>query len=352
MTAIVDTFNHEAFIEQALDSVLSQGLSQEDLEILVVDDGSTDRTPQILEKFKRRIRILRKNNGGQASAFNVAIPLARGQIIAFLDGDDWWAKDKMTHVVEAFRDDSRAGVVGHGFYEFDELSERSVAVVPSAARRVSLRTVQDGTDFRAIMCFLGTSRVAIRKTILDLVGPIPNALVVEADEYMSTIAVARSHALLLQQPLTYYRLHGGNLYQFRDGDIGKIERKMRVLRELGTTLRGGLSRALLEDTVIGAVVEPIDVEARRYKLICAGGTSAETFRVERASMRLSYKHMPWKYRLFKGFVLALTLLLPPKTFYKIQHFYSRMDLRRLRRFTGEPVGTGFIDSQKGNNDAR
>ena len=65
VTAIVDTFNHEAFIEEALDSVLGQGLSPAELEVLVVDDGSTDRTPEILAKFGARARILRQKNGGR-----------------------------------------------------------------------------------------------------------------------------------------------------------------------------------------------------------------------------------------------------------------------------------------------
>jgi len=351
VTAIVDTFNHEAFIEQALASVLSQGFSPNDLEILVVDDGSTDRTSELVEKFAARVRILRKKNGGQASAFNAAIPLARGEIIAFLDGDDWWAKDKLLNVLKMFRSDPRIGVVGHGFYEIDEVSGNSLAVVPDSHRHVTLQTLEDGIGFRNVMSFLGTSRVAIRKQVLDLVGPIPPALVIEADEFMSTLAVAKSQAVLLQEPLTFYRMHGGNLYQFRDGDLGKMRRKMVVLGELGLALRRALASAQLEDEVINAVVEPVDVEAKRLKLICAGGMSWETFQVERASVRLAYKHMPWKYRLFKSFVLILTLLLPPKTFYKLHHSYSTMNLKRLRRFTGEPVAASVANSYKGKSDA-
>jgi hypothetical protein len=351
VTTIVDTFNQEAFIEQALDSVLGQGFSPNDLEILVVDDGSTDRTTEILEKFAARVRILRKKNGGQGSAFNAAIPLARGEIISFLDGDDWWAKNKLLSVLKMFRSDPRIGVVGHGFYEIDEVSGHSLAVVPDSQRHVSLRTVEDGIDFRSVMSFLGTSRVTIRKQVLDLVGPIPDGLVVEADEFMSTLAVAKSHAVLLQEPLTFYRMHAGNLYQFRDGDGAKIQRKMLVLAELSSALSRALPSARLEDNVVKAVVEPIDVETKRLKLICAGGMSWETFQVERASMRLAYRHMPWKYRLFKTFVLALTLLLPPKSFYGLRHYYTKMNLRRLRKFTGEPTAAISLSSYKGNNNA-
>jgi glycosyltransferase involved in cell wall biosynthesis len=351
VTAIVDTFNHEAFIEQALESVFSQEFSPDDLEIIVVDDGSTDRTSEILEKFAARVRILRKNNGGQGSAFNAAIPLARGEIVAFLDGDDWWSKHKLLTVLKMFRSDPRIGVVGHGFYEIDEGSGQSLEVVPSFRRHISLRNVEDGIGFRNVMSFLGTSRVAIRKQILDLVGPIPETLVVEADEFMSTLAVAHSQAVLLQEPLTFYRLHGGNLYQFRDGDLSKTRRKMMVLAELSLALRRELRRAQIENDVINVVVAPIDAEAKQLKLMCVGGTPWETFQVERATMRLAYKHMPWKYRIFKIFVLTLTVLLPPKIFYRMRRYYTKMNLKRLRRFTGEPVTAAFVDSSGGKSDA-
>ena len=86
VSVLIDTYNHERFIEEAIQSVLSQDFPASEREILVVDDGSTDRTAEILRKFASQIRILRKPNGGQASAFNLGIPQCRGEIVAFLDG--------------------------------------------------------------------------------------------------------------------------------------------------------------------------------------------------------------------------------------------------------------------------
>ncbi len=119
VTVLIDTYNHERFIEEAIVSVLEQDFPASEMQILVVDDGSTDRTSEIVRKFEPHVRLLRKKNGGQASAFNAGIPEARGAVVAFLDGDDWWAKDKLSVVTEYLAVRPRIGVVGHGIYEVD-----------------------------------------------------------------------------------------------------------------------------------------------------------------------------------------------------------------------------------------
>src|ERR1700685_2224372 len=114
ISVLVDTYNHERFIEEALVSVLEQDVAEAECEVVVVDDGSTDQTPEIVRKFAPRVRLIRKPNGGQASAFNARIPEARGEIISFLDGDDWWTRDKLTRVMQAITSDPSLGFVGHG----------------------------------------------------------------------------------------------------------------------------------------------------------------------------------------------------------------------------------------------
>src|ERR1700726_5064835 len=92
VTVLIDTYNHERFLERAITSVMEQDFPAAEVEILVVDDGSTDSTAAIAQRFAPRVQYIRKENGGQASAFNLGIPQARGEIIAFLDGDDWWQR--------------------------------------------------------------------------------------------------------------------------------------------------------------------------------------------------------------------------------------------------------------------
>src|SRR5215469_2382618 len=117
ISVLIDTYNHERYIEQAIVSALEQDFPPNDTEIVVVDDGSADKTPSIVQKFVPRVRHLRLQNGGQAAAYNASFPELQGRIVSFLDGDDWWAKEKLTTVAEAFDQNPDIAAVGHGFYE-------------------------------------------------------------------------------------------------------------------------------------------------------------------------------------------------------------------------------------------
>ena len=143
VTVLVDTYNHERFIEEAIVSVIEQDFPRGDVEILIVDDGSTDRTPEIVAKFEPRVRLVRKPNGGQASAFNAGIPQARGAIISFLDGDDWWKKNKLSAVDEGIRGKCIGGCPGprdrsgrqRHWRRFDSAAGRSLDTSTCVARK-------------------------------------------------------------------------------------------------------------------------------------------------------------------------------------------------------------------------
>src|SRR5262249_10958278 len=98
VTVLVDTYNYGQYIEDAIDSVLAQEFPPEQREILVVDDGSTDDTAERVRKYGDRIQFFCKPNGGQASALNFGIARAQGEIVALLDGDDYWLPGKLQRV--------------------------------------------------------------------------------------------------------------------------------------------------------------------------------------------------------------------------------------------------------------
>ena len=342
VTVLIDTYNHERFIEEAIVSVLEQDFPRAEVDILVVDDGSTDRTPEIVRKFEPHVRMLRKTNGGQGSAFNAGIPETRGEIVAFLDGDDWWAKAKLSVVMEYLACRPHIGILGHGIYEIDSDTRETTTTTPRHGGEIRFDTVAGGRFFRQMMCFFGTSRVTMRRSVLSRVLPVPESLVVEADEFISIMSAAYSAAGLLQQPLTFYRLHANNLFQVRRKDEVKLRRIQMVLAALARELRIRLGSSSVGSEIIDAIVEPLDVGSTRLRLTLDGGSRWETFQTERTDFRIAYKKGSPAYRLFQNFVLGCTLALSPKSFYRLRDWYSRSNWRRIRSILGEPVPNAEI----------
>src|ERR1700685_3567281 len=136
VTVLVNTYNHERFIARALSSVLEQDFPATKMETIVVDDGSTDRTSEIARSYVPHVRYIRKRNGGQVSAFHTGVTEARGQIVAFLDGDDWWAKNKISRVVAAFNSNPGIAAVGHGYYEVAKKGPFRLEMFPGGESRL------------------------------------------------------------------------------------------------------------------------------------------------------------------------------------------------------------------------
>ena len=98
VSVIVPLFNCEPYVQEALDSVLQQDI--DDLEIVAVDDGSTDATLDIVRAFGPRVRLLRQRNLGPAAARNCAVRASRGRYLAFIDADDLWRSGKLQAQLE------------------------------------------------------------------------------------------------------------------------------------------------------------------------------------------------------------------------------------------------------------
>jgi glycosyltransferase involved in cell wall biosynthesis len=98
VSVIIPVFNGEETICRAIDSVFAQ--SYQEWEVIVVDDGSTDSTKELLRKYGSKIRLVEQANGGVASARNHGVGLARGEYIAFLDHDDFWISEKLAIQIE------------------------------------------------------------------------------------------------------------------------------------------------------------------------------------------------------------------------------------------------------------
>ncbi|MCW2990196.1 MAG: glycosyl transferase, partial [Solirubrobacterales bacterium] len=126
VTVIISVYNGERFISDAVASVLAQdGI---DLECIVVDDGSTDLTPEIARGFADdRVRVIHQENRGVSAARNVGLAQARGEYVAFLDADDVWRPGKLGRQLELFRRDPALAIALTGYALGDhELRVREV----------------------------------------------------------------------------------------------------------------------------------------------------------------------------------------------------------------------------------
>lgn len=325
VTVLVDTYNHERFIEEALVSVVEQDFPAADMEIVVVDDGSTDRTPDIVRKFAPRARLLRKPNGGQASAFNAGIPEARGEIVAFLDGDDWWARNKLTCVSEAMAADPSVGIVGHGIIIVNRDGSHQAEVLREGFR-FRADTVEGAKLFRRRKSLLGTSRMTIRRDILRRIGRVPEAIRVQGDEYLFTMAAACSWTRILEYPLTYYRMHDSNAYQLAGHYSGALRNKQQSVLALSQSLSEQLKICAIDPDARRTIIDAVQAEADQLRLLTDGGWPWDMVRVELKIFGVVFAEASparWALKL-----LALTpgLVMPPRVYYRLRRRLEQNDL--------------------------
>ena len=132
VSTVIAAFNAERTIAETINSALAQ--EWENHEILVIDDGSTDRTATILEGFADRIRVKTQCNSGAAAARNLGARCASGKYVAFLDSDDYWVPDKLMKMVPALEANPEASLAFSEYLQIDDsnISRSSLCHAPSA----------------------------------------------------------------------------------------------------------------------------------------------------------------------------------------------------------------------------
>lgn len=221
VTALIGTYNQGRFIAEAIESVLAQDFPALEMEILVVDDGSTDTTPEIVKRYADRVRYVRKENGGQASVFNLGFAEARGEIVAMLDGDDVWLPGKVRAMVEEFERHPEAGLVYHPYQIWDPVkgicynTEFHPVTGDVPAKLTDLLTYGD----------FGTCGMAVQSSVIRKLLPVPETLTVYADLYLVCLMIFVAPVAARAEYLTRYRQHAENLTSFSAGDRARHERR-------------------------------------------------------------------------------------------------------------------------------
>lgn len=215
VSCIVPAFNAERFLAQAIDSIAGQ--SHPSLEIIVVDDGSTDRTGDVARSHSAGVRCIRQENGGGASARNHGVRHASGEYLAFLDADDLWHPQKIERQLSRFRERPALGI----------------SVTCMSNFRVSAHDadapVRAGGDGSVIPAYSMSTMMAGR-TAFERVGVFDDTLRHADDtEWFLRARAAGIEMELVEEVLAYRRLHSENLSL--TGRSASIDEYLRLLKK-------------------------------------------------------------------------------------------------------------------------
>jgi glycosyltransferase involved in cell wall biosynthesis len=184
VSIVVTTYNQAMYVDEAVESALSQSYANR--EVIVVDDGSTDGTIVVLERFGERITLIRQQNAGVAGSRNRGVRAAKGDLIAFLDGDDRWHRDKLSQQVEAFRRFPQAGLIACNARHVDTVGQiLEDSLFPMAVHRLCQgeRCILASCVANLIHenLIYSTSQVMIPRKIFDEVGVSDTTFPVASD---------------------------------------------------------------------------------------------------------------------------------------------------------------------------
>ena len=221
VSVIIPTYNRGWILTEAIDSVLAQ--DYEDYELIVVDDGSTDNTREILDDYGQDIMVLRQANKGVSAARNRGIAEAGGQLVAFLDSDDLWLPRKLSRQVDFFKLNPAAVI-----NQTEEIWIRNGARVNPKDRHRK----PSGMIFERSLglCLISPSAVMIKKPLFDAVGVFDENLPACEDYDLWLRVSCRYPVHLIDTPLIIKRGgHGDQLSKAPGLDRFRIQSLEKII---------------------------------------------------------------------------------------------------------------------------
>jgi glycosyltransferase involved in cell wall biosynthesis len=224
VSVVIPSFNYGRFLGRAIDSVLAQ--TYRHVECIVVDNGSTDHTPDVLASYADRVTILHESTKGPSAVRNAGIRAASGRYVAFLDADDFWLPEKLSRQVSLIETDEQIAVVGCrvqlmsaagqviGYKDFDEQASDPIDLVVQL-RRIALRDFWVGGS---------ASGALVRRGVFDAVGYWDETLHVAEDWDLWMRIGARFVVRNVPERLVSVCLHGTGTWRNAD----KLERGQRA----------------------------------------------------------------------------------------------------------------------------
>lgn len=216
ISVIIPNYNYEKFISATIESVLSQ--TYENIEIIVVDDGSKDNSLEVLKNFGDKIRVVQQKNAGVSAARNHGVSLSNGDFVAFLDADDIWLPEKLQCQINKFNADSKIGLVHCSMTLIDPQNKPIGENNNGQEGFVSHEFLRFE---RGVVVGAGSTALVKRKSF-DEVGGFDLRLSTAAD-WDFCYQVSRKYKLgFVTKPLVLYRMHGTNMH----GNIKAMEHDM------------------------------------------------------------------------------------------------------------------------------
>lgn len=207
VSCVLTAYNYAEYLPRALDSALAQDHPADRLEVIVVDDGSTDATPALLAGYAGRVRVIRQDNAGVNAATSTGVAAATGDVIAFLDGDDEWPRDRVRIMVDALRAAPRAGLV----YGDQEVIDAAGATIAPSLRRAGGVPALSGRQFGRLVQsnFISGGAMMVRAELKRRFCPIPPHGGYQ-DWWIAIQVARRAEVLAIPDTVNRYRLHGAN----------------------------------------------------------------------------------------------------------------------------------------------
>ena len=214
VSVLISNYNGDRYLASAIDSALAQTYPQ--MEIIVVDDGSSDNSRQIIESYDDNIKAIFKENGGQASAINAGFEVSRGEIICLLDADDLWLPSKVAEVVSSFINHPQATIAYHKVQNIDQ-NEVSLgkpwppykSIVGNISQTVSLSG--------GWWPFPPSTALSFSRPFLAKAMNIPEAEYrLCADAYLADLAPFFGEVVGIDRVLSKFRFHDGNNWSSED----------------------------------------------------------------------------------------------------------------------------------------
>lgn len=210
VSVVINNYNYGRFLRDAIESALGQ--TYPNTEVIVVDDGSTDNSREIIAGYGSKVIPVLKGNGGHASAFNAGFSASKGDFVYFLDSDDFFYPEKVASVQELVSSEfaGRRILLYHLLDLVDESGRREGSTFPSRLHECEPNLFEHARKYGfAPLAASPTSGLMIERSLAERIFPVPEVRI-SADDFVVRAASLLGEVYGISETLGAYRRHGSN----------------------------------------------------------------------------------------------------------------------------------------------